>query len=95
MYLFHILLGVCLHLAAVASMITAARHHIELRHEVNRKLPETQQLDSIFWAPAARLRFRQLQKELLPDCSRPGKMILWSVAGGTLFACAIFVLIHA
>ena len=95
MYLFHIILGVCLHLGAVACWLTGIYHQIHLQHEINNKLPKDQQLDPIFWGPDERWKLKRLQRELLPNSPRPRKRALWFALGVAFFLCAIYVLLHA
>jgi hypothetical protein len=70
-----------LHIAAIAVsaillvlgyvfLFKSLNEQFELQHEINAMLPSERKFEPLFWGLGTRIRFRQLQKELLPDSPR-------------------------
>ena len=62
----------------VVCLFLSNHQYWELQFEVNDRLPSDQKFEPLFWTFATRLRFRQLQKRVLPDSPRPKRA--WRLA---------------
>ena len=58
-------------IARYVRILKLIREPVQIQHEIHLKLPPDQQFEPTFWGDGTHERLRQLQRELLPDGSRP------------------------
>ncbi len=76
----------------VIAFFIGAYHYMELQFEVNDRLPPGEKFEQLFWMPATRIRFRQVQKQVLPNSPRPKEVLRFSIIGFCLFFSGIVFL---
>jgi hypothetical protein len=59
--------AVVLLVAAYVFLFKSLNEHFQMQHEINAKLPTAEKVEPMFWGSGTCMKFRQLQKELLPD----------------------------
>jgi len=69
----------------VICVFLANYQYWELQFEVNDRLPTNQKFEPLFWTPVTHVKFRQLQKRVLPNSTRPRRAWCFAVAGFCLF----------
>jgi hypothetical protein len=79
------ILGVVLMAAGVICLFIGGYHYMELRFEVNERLPQDQKFGQVFWTPVTHIKFREIRKQVLPNSPRPKEMLRFSVIGFCLF----------
>lgn len=87
MRIYLITLVVVFFASALVCAFAGIYERFELQREINQKLPVGQSLEPLFWGPIQRQRFRELQRQVLPDSPRP-KRILRLQIGFYCFAAA-------
>ena len=80
-----IIAGIAVAASGVACLFLACYHYMELQFEVNERLPDGQKFEPLFWTLLTRQQFRQLQKRVLPESTRPKRALRLTVAGFCLF----------
>jgi len=68
---------------------------MELQCEVNKKLPENEKFEPLWWHPGARREFRKLHRRVLPESPRPQLILRLAIAGLALFLSLIITLLTA
>jgi hypothetical protein len=92
LHLVAIVLSVVLFVAGYSFLFRSLDEHFQMQHEINAKLPPAGKFEPMFWGIGTRKRFRQLQKELLPDSHRLQKFHRFQV---TSFALGMLFLVFA
>lgn len=87
-----LILGVALMAAGVICLFLSNYQYWELQFEVNDRLLSDQKFEPLFWTLATRLKFRQLQKRVLPDSPRPRRAWCLAFAGFCLFFSGVAIL---
>ena len=87
-----LIFGVALIAGGVICLFLANYQHWELQFEVNDRLPSDQKLEPVFWTPMTRVKFRQLQKRVLPNSPRPRRAWCFALAGFCLLFLGVAIL---
>jgi hypothetical protein len=78
--------------AAYVFLFKALNEHFELQHEINAKLPPDRKFEPLFWSFGTRLKFRDLQEEVLPDTQRLKTYRRFCLIGFVLFVSGMLLL---
>ena len=93
MHLAAIVVAVALIVASYVFLFRSLNEHFQMQHEINAKLPPAGKFEPVFWWLGTRLRFRQLQKELMPDSPRPRKFRTFQMPSIVFFAAGMSLLV--
>jgi hypothetical protein len=100
MHIVAIVIAFAVCIAGYVYILKSIQEQLQIQHEINLKLPPDQQFEPSFWGYGTNERFRQLQRELLPDSSRPRRLRKFRLIGfaalfsGTLILFAIWSSFH-
>jgi hypothetical protein len=87
-----ILVGMVLLLSRYIFIFRSIREHLELQQEIHAKLPPNGKFELLSWWMGTREKFRQLQKELLPDSPRPKRLRRFHLMSFALFLSGVALL---
>jgi hypothetical protein len=92
LHLVGIVLSVALLVVAYVFLFKSLNEHFQMQHEINAKLPTVEKFEPMFWELRTRMKFRQLQKELLSDSPRPQRYRPFQLTSAVLFICGALLL---
>lgn len=87
-----LIFGVALIAGGAICLFLANYQHWELQFEVNDRLPADQRFEPVFWTPMTSLKFRKIQKRVLPNSPRPRRGWCFAFAGFCLFLSGVAIL---
>ena len=92
MHLVAILVAVALLVAGYVFFFKSLSEQFQMQHEINAKLPKTDQFEPVFWWLGTWGRFHRLQEELLPDSPRPQRFRRFRLSGLALLISGLLLL---
>lgn len=93
MHVSAIAISVALCVAGYVYIFKAIQEQLEIQHEINRKLPPNQQFEPTFWWYGTHQRFRELQRDLMPESPRPQRLRRFRLIGFALLASGVLILL--
>jgi hypothetical protein len=87
--------GTILLVGALIFFILASDQYWQLQFELNDRLPEGEKFEPrswLSWPTGTWSGFRELQRRVLPNSSRPRKALQFALSGLVLFVSAIVIL---
>ena len=82
------IVGIVFFAAAVVCAMAANLQYMEMQCELNKRLPEGQKFEPLFWHIGMHMKFRKLRKEFLPESRRPRLIRRLCLAGLVCFVVA-------
>jgi hypothetical protein len=92
MHLAAIFVGALLVVAAYVFLFKSLSEQLHLEDEINARLPPDRKFKLIIRGMASWRKFRDLQKELLPDSPRPKRVRLFQLICLSLFLSGLLLL---
>jgi len=77
----------------VGHPIASSLQLMELHCEVNKRLPQTDKFEPLFWSLPQFMKLRQFQRNLLPQSPRIGKAVLFGAIGFVIFFSGVALLL--
>jgi hypothetical protein len=89
-----IVIGVVLMGTGSGCFIASHAQISELQSEINGRLPEGQKFEPLFWWVGTYLRLLALQRQFLPQSSRPRKALGFGIVGLAVLLFGIGLLLY-
>ena len=86
MHMVAIAVSIALCVTGYICILKSISEQLQIQHEINLKLPPDKKFEPTFWGYATLRRFRDLQKELMPDSPRPRRLRRFQATGWVLLA---------
>jgi hypothetical protein len=80
-------------IAGYVYLFKSMNETFDMQQEINDKLPADRQFEPTSWTLGTWQHFRRLQKELLPDSTRPVRFRKFSIAAAVLWFSGMFALV--
>jgi hypothetical protein len=88
-----IAIGVVLLVVGYIFFFKSLNEHFQMQHEINSMLAPARKFEPMFWSLGTWERFRQLQKEVLPDSIRPQRFRRFRLIGFACFMSGMLLLV--
>jgi hypothetical protein len=88
-----IAISIALCVTGYAYLLKSINEQLQIRHEINLKLPGDKKFEPTLWWYGTWQRFRDLQKELMPGSPRPRRLRRFQVIGFVLLASGMLLLL--
>lgn len=93
MYVAAIAISLTLCVVGYVYILKSVHEQLQIQHEINLKLAPDKQFEPTFWGYGTHHKFRQLQRDLLPESPRPRRLRRFTSVGFGLLASGILMLL--